>query len=342
MTLALTFLFVLSFNNLASSTGTSDSRGSTRLSPNSTLLPQPRNGNLLAESTKTRDSPGSSLGSQDGPQSASSPATSMGQSDPSHKSSSGSTGLYPSESNRRHTFNAPVDLNVFHDDVGHNRRGSDSTGGRISSTGNRRLRETLDAAPPFARMRTSDSSASVTYETGDEGWATPMTSRVSPSRASSRISVSAGQMRSEAGREWGRESQRLWLAEDAEDRPPSPPRSESVDRTLNGTSPRSARRNSHGGSLPSRRYTHTPDLSLDGRTSDFALRRGLKTNSTSGNETSTWFPATPERMSHRRPGVAPRFSTREGESEFENDPMSSSSANMAAIRGMDKLEIFFK
>lgn len=337
-----------SLNKFTSPTGSSISREMTPLPSSTTLLPRSRldDSNLFAEPFQPRDSPSSSFGSQDGPLSASSPATSAGRSDPSHKASS-LVGLFPavelSGSNRRHTLDGPVGLSdMHHDDSRADRRGSDSTGGRLSTNENRRQREKTLRDVPLARTRTRDSAASGTYETGDEGWATPMTSRMSPSRTSSRISASAGQMRSEAGREWGRDSQRLWLAEDAGDRPPSPSRPESVDRPLSITFPSSARRNSHGGSLPNRRYTHTPDLSLDGRTSDFALRRGLNANSTSGTDTSTWFPATPDRTAHRRPTLAPRFGIRHGEDEFESDPMSSSSANMAAIRKMDKLEIFFK
>ncbi|KAI5475759.1 hypothetical protein MNV49_000888 [Pseudohyphozyma bogoriensis] len=275
----------------------------------------------------SRRSVGSSIDdSHDEGVSASSPATSPPASGISTKASAES--LAPPKSSlksnpRRHTFNAPVsqeDLNdVFREQssAGRRRRGSDSSSTRpvLLSASSARL----------SRSRTTDTRSVASEAESEDGWATPLSSvgrkgARSPAaiRASNRLSANAP-LRSGAGRELQRR-----LAEDeGSDAEPA--------ASATAAKKRASLQESTTFSPTSPKGTGLRDLVLGKRLS------GMKGSATGSSD--TWFPSTPDRASHRK--VSARHSLRETTSELETET-TNAAAHMAQIRGMDKLEIFFK
>jgi hypothetical protein len=57
-------------------------------------------------------------------------------------------------------------------------------------------------------------------------------------------------------------------------------------------------------------------------------------------ESSTWYPATPNRAAHRKSTGSMRLGERFREAKRESS--TEQGANVSEIRGLDKLEIYFK
>lgn len=181
----------------------------------------------------------------------------------------------------------------------------------------------------------------------DDGWATPSTSPMpggdrlgarSPAsaRASSRLSGS-GALRSGVGKQLVN-----WLADDTGTVEPPQSPSSSLGRASSRLSVQ--RLFAHDSAAGEKSETETTPK----RRSLRPLVLGNKPNNVA--ESNTWYPSTPDRHVHRKRSDLGRSSLSttsgtEGEGSTRmsmDETVSSGSMSMANIRGMDKLEIFFK
>ena len=217
------------------------------------------------------------------------------------------------KASRRHTLAAPVSREAL-DDVFHAENARSVNEQRVG-------REELEAraARNYRRRsqgpRTSESLQSlrpVDQRSDDGSLASP--GRRSPSRL---VTVS---LRSGAGRDWSRQ----YLSPSSPGRAPSPAESfpNTPTQALDDAPLTPTKR-----LLLNRRWTQDSVL-LDGPSDEDARAAKSGTN-------DTWFPATPERAGHRQ-SKAPKLSVTDPKGGADH------ALSMSQIRGMDKLEIFFK
>lgn len=318
------------------------------------------------ESYKSERSPGSSdtrkswSDTRSGPV-GSSPATSTLFSAPSHKASRESMAEASFKSNRRHTFTPPVrreeldDVFRAEEERVHRRQESETTEREMQRTSPGSLRNGNGLQPahvPSPRPRTAPSTfddeerptssqrprtAPSTFEDEDRSVRSPR-----PPRPNSRMSATIAGLRSGAGRDWVKENQRLWLGTDGEG-PPSPSDSVAVQasHTANGSRTASpfVARSSTKPSV-SRRWTQESTLG-DDRSSglEIDVRRAVPKVA---NESDAWYPSTPDRATHRQNAKAAKQALAESLNGGGNGGDEDAEMSMARIRGMDKLEIFFK
>ncbi|ORY84117.1 hypothetical protein BCR35DRAFT_303179 [Leucosporidium creatinivorum] len=245
---------------------------------------------------------------------------------------------------RRHTFNtAPSNeslRDVFEDDASAKARRRES-----DSITSRRSARRLSGRPP----RNGASVVSGDEGMSDDGWATPSSSPLPPGdrlgarspasvRASSRLSGS-GALRSGVGKQLV-----SWLADDTGT--VEPPQSPSSSLGANRASSRLS---------VQRLFAHESTAGDKSETETTPKRRSLRplalgTTAANATESNTWYPSTPERLVHRKRSSLGRSSLSttsgtdgEGTTRMSVDEsVSNGSMSMASIRGMDKLEIFFK
>ena len=257
-----------------------------------------------------------------------------------------------SRAGKRHTMTSVPTLDKAEDvfsspgrkgsDPPRGRRGSDS-GGTRPGLGSTRL----------VRSRTLDSGRSISdlSDTGTEdvGWATPQTSmskdrkgaRSPAQRSNSRLSLTAP-LRSGAGREMQK-----WVTDgDASDAGAPPSTVGSVAESRQAAA--QAAKDKADAFAEERKAKRQSKQFLT--KSSQGLQHGMLAATT-----DSWFPITPDRASHRRQSTRTNTTTTSGFSSSQPtspladvgdktfaSEMSHASLNMASVRSMDKLEIFFK
>ncbi|KAK4701597.1 hypothetical protein P7C70_g4630, partial [Phenoliferia sp. Uapishka_3] len=236
---------------------------------------------------------------------------------------------------RRHTLAAPLrreDLeDVFQTEL--EQRARSRTGEDRSTSALQRRAQESGRQP--ARLTTDNIPPS---NTSEAGFATPLSSPIastnrtsarSPSRASS---VAAGGLRSGAGREWARENSLRHLQDS--DRATSPAYSLMVSEAHPDVSsrepsplPTSKRPTMNGNN---RRWTQ------DSATDSMSMLN-VDPHPTKVLSSDNWFPATPDRATHRQTAKASRRAE-----VIQSLHDNKHSLTLTEIKGMDKLEIFFR
>lgn len=164
----------------------------------------------------------------------------------------------------------------------------------------------------------------------DEGWTNSFTTTTGgdqspPSRRTS-VSTATRVLRNGTSKEWPRETMRPWRNDEGSDGE-STSREGGTSLDFEGRVKRWGASNSSGSTATSR---------YDGGEGEVARRRKPSLKDRAGE---TWFPATPDRRAHRRLGTPPRLSVRNSRTPGDEG---AGALDISSIRGMDKLEIFFR